>query len=172
MTATADDTLARFESTLAGIDVTSSRTTVEEFTGTLRDVVDSPAVGAPLPFEGVDYEGVDVSSSPSAAELREAKTGVTTGRFAIAELGTVAVTSESTGDEPVSLYPRRHVTVVAASDVFATLADAFGRLEELFAAGERSLALTTGPSATADMGALVQGVHGPAAVHVLVLEDR
>jgi len=32
--------------------------------------------------------------------------------------------------------------------------------------------LATGPSATADMGDLVLGAHGPRAVHALLLEDR
>jgi len=32
--------------------------------------------------------------------------------------------------------------------------------------------LATGPSATADMGALVRGAHGPERVHVLLIDDR
>jgi len=32
--------------------------------------------------------------------------------------------------------------------------------------------MATGPSATGDMGALVQGVHGPSEVHVIVVESE
>ncbi|MFB6362014.1 MAG: LUD domain-containing protein, partial [Halobacteriales archaeon] len=40
-----------------------------------------------------------------------------------------------------------------------------------FDAGRRSAVLTTGPSATADMGELVTGVHGPGDVHVVAVTD-
>ena len=55
-------------------------------------------------------------------------------------------------------------------------------LDEITAAFERlgptlrndavTTILATGPSATADMGALVKGAHGPMEVHVLLVEDR
>ena len=35
----------------------------------------------------------------------------------------------------------------------------------------RSFTFITGPSATADMGPLVRGVHGPGKLHIIVLED-
>ena len=35
---------------------------------------------------------------------------------------------------------------------------------------QRNLIFVTGPSATADMGPLVRGVHGPHRLHILVLE--
>jgi L-lactate dehydrogenase complex protein LldG len=34
----------------------------------------------------------------------------------------------------------------------------------------RDMVLITGPSATADMGPLVRGVHGPRRLHILLLE--
>ncbi|MFW5900663.1 MAG: LUD domain-containing protein, partial [Halodesulfurarchaeum sp.] len=48
----------------------------------------------------------------------------------------------------------------------------FERLEAEFTAGDLSGILATGPSATADMGATVHGVHGPSEVHVIVVTDR
>ena len=38
--------------------------------------------------------------------------------------------------------------------------------------GNKSVVLATGPSATADMGTLVHGVHGPKDVHVVLVTDR
>jgi L-lactate dehydrogenase complex protein LldG len=41
-----------------------------------------------------------------------------------------------------------------------------------FDGGLDSAVLATGISATADMGATVYGVHGPRAVHAIVITDR
>jgi L-lactate dehydrogenase complex protein LldG len=59
------------------------------------------------------------------------------------------------------------------SEVRAAEADmpaAFERIGELIREGRDDLILTTGPSATADMGALVKGAHGPREVHVVLIE--
>jgi len=61
--------------------------------------------------------------------------------------------------------------VLQASDLRRDLESAFEWLADEFDAGRDSLVFETGPSATGDMGALVQGVHGPSEVHVIVVED-
>jgi L-lactate dehydrogenase complex protein LldG len=61
---------------------------------------------------------------------------------------------------------------VAASDIEPGVKAAYERLGDAAEAGQDTHVLATGPSATADMGALVEGVHGPHEVHVIVLEDR
>jgi L-lactate dehydrogenase complex protein LldG len=62
------------------------------------------------------------------------------------------------------------VAVVRATDVVPDMAAGFDRLAGAFAAGATDAVLVTGPSATADMGALVQGVHGPAEMHVVIVD--
>jgi L-lactate dehydrogenase complex protein LldG len=49
------------------------------------------------------------------------------------------------------------------------MAAAFEWLGEVLRETRGSAVLATGPSATADMGALVQGAHGPKEVHVVVI---
>ncbi|MFB6141852.1 MAG: LUD domain-containing protein [Halorientalis sp.] len=138
---------------------------------TLADAVEEPAVGTPLPFEGVSLpDAVETDFSP--ASLEAAATGVTPAGLGIADYGTVTLASDAAGTELASLYVPRHVAVLAASDVVATMADAYERLDDEFAEGRTTQVLATGPSATADMGTLVQGVHGPDETHVVVLEDR
>lgn len=90
----------------------------------------------------------------------------------IASLGTVAVEARSTGDEFVALYPESHVVVVRESDIRSNLSDAFTWLRSEFETGRRSLILATGPSSTGDMGALVEGVHGPERVHIVIVRDH
>jgi L-lactate dehydrogenase complex protein LldG len=97
---------------------------------------------------------------------------VTPAGIGIADYGTVTLPSRATPDEVVALYPVTHVAVVAASDLVGDMPAAYESLSEDFAAGTDTQILATGPSTTADMGALVQGVHGPQETTVVVLEDR
>ena len=162
------ESLSTFESSVPG---EVHRTTVEDAGETIADAVEPPAIGTALPYDGVSLpESVDTDPSPSA--LESAASGVTPATLGIADYGTVAIPSGTAGEELVSLYTPRHVAVVAASDVVADMPTAYERLGEDFAARADTQILATGPSATADMGTLVQGVHGPSETHVIVLEAR
>lgn len=164
--------IQEFRESLSRADATSTLVSRAEFDEALADAIEEPAVGAPLPFPDLSLSGQSVTVDPSPDELRAAKTGVTGSRVGIASLGTVSVEPGPGGDEPVALYPERHVAVVRAEDVRPDLASAFEWLEAAFDAGDDSVVFATGPSATGDMGALVQGVHGPKDVHVIVVEDE
>lgn len=161
-----------FEQSLTDLPVRVTRTTVAEFDEMLESCLDPPAVGVSLPFETLSLDDHPVTVDPTADELLSATTGVTPGGPAIAEYGSVVVTSEFDGTEHTSLYPDKHVIVLAASDIVPTLANAISEIEEGIDDGLTSAVITTGPSATADMGAPVYGAHGPEDVHVLVLTDR
>ena len=162
------ESLSTFESSVPGA---VHRTTVADADAVLAEAIEGPAVGTALPYDEVSLpESVDTDPSPSALEA--AATGVTPAALGIADYGTVTIPSGAAGDELVSLYTPRHVAVVAASDVVPDMPTAYERLGEDFAAGMDTRILATGPSATADMGTLVQGVHGPSETHVVVLEDR
>lgn len=144
----------------------------DAFERTLGELISTPAVGVPIPFEGISLDGVSITTDPSPGELDAAVTGVTPAAFAIADYGSVVIAGGPEGNEPVSLYPDTHVVVVRESDVLPNMTASFDRLSEMIADGTTSAVIATGPSATADMGALVHGAHGPKAVHVVVLADR
>ena len=154
------------------VDATVTRTTAAGFADALDEVVTAPAVGTPLPFEGVSYAGTGIEVDPTGAALAEAETGVTAGALAIADYGSVVLQETGAGEELLGLYPDTHVVVVAESDVVADMPAAFDALGDEFDAGRTDAIIATGPSATADMGSVVTGVHGPRTVHVLLLEDR
>ncbi|QFU84192.1 LUD domain-containing protein [Natronorubrum aibiense] len=164
------DTVGRFERALESLEVGIERVPAADATERIAAAIDDPAVGVPLPFDGVSQPDA-VTTAPTAGELERARTGVTPAQFGIAEYGTVAIRSTAAGNEPVSLYPDYHVAIVAASDVVPDLGAGFDRLEKHFADRE-SIVFATGRSATADMGDLVHGVHGPGTVSVMVVEDR
>lgn len=160
-------TLDRFRDALRDLDVGWHRASAADATAALSALVEAPAVGVPVP--GVSLPD-SVDTDPTPAALSAARTGVTPATLGVAEYGTVALPGDADGVEPVSLYPERHVAVVRERDVVPDLADAFERLGPRLRDGRESVVLATGPSATADMGALVTGVHGPGEVDVLVVE--
>ena len=153
-------------------DAVVTRTDASGFAATLEEAVRPPAVGTPLPFEGLSYAGTAVSPDPTGADLAAAATGVTAGTLCIADYGSVVLQETGAGEELLALHPDRHVVVVAASDVVSDMPAAFDALDQSFDEGFTDAIVATGPSATADMGAVVTGVHGPREVHVVVLEDR
>ena len=160
--------VARFEAAARDVNTSVTRATTADLQSVLGNVIDPPAVGTPLPFEASLPRFVETDPTPS--EIEAARTGVTAAAFGIAEHGSVAIASSEAGEEPISLYPERHVAVVAASDLVEGVGEAVAELAGLAAEG-RDAVVATGPSATADMGELVLGVHGPREVHVVVVED-
>ncbi|QLC34762.1 LUD domain-containing protein (plasmid) [Halarchaeum sp. CBA1220] len=163
--------LSTFESSLDRLEVGWTRTTPDGFGDALASAIDPPAVGVPLGIDGVSLDGTAVETPPTPRLLREANTGVTRAGKAIARYGTLVVDSDPEGTEPVSLYPPTHVAVVRESDVLPDVESASDHLGARFADGGSSV-FATGVSSTGDMGALVEGVHGPKHVHVLILEER
>lgn len=162
----------QFQQSLSRLDTASTAVTPNELTSAVTDLVEPPGVGAELPFDSLSLVDAPVTLNPSPCQLKEAGTGVSGSRMGIASLGTVAVESRTEGDEFVALYPARHVVVVRASDLQPDLSDAFDWLRAEFKADRQSFILATGPSSTGDMGALVQGVHGPEEVHVIIVKDN
>ncbi|WP_227379329.1 LUD domain-containing protein [Haladaptatus halobius] len=164
-------TIPVFESSLSELDIDYRRTDTPGFVDILHDVIEEPAVGTPLEGYDVSLENTRVDLDPTPRQLRNAAVGVTPIERAIAEYGSLVVESNTAGNEPVSLYPPTHVGVVRESDIIPDVESATTYLSNRFTAG-KSAVFATGVSSTGDMGALVEGVHGPKTVHVILLTDQ
>lgn len=162
--------LSAFEDALDRVNVGVTRTPVDGFGDAIRSVAAEPAVGAPLPFDGVSLPDW-VRTNPRPSVLDGAATGVTAARLGIADYGSLVIESAPGGDEPASLFAETHVAVVRASDIVPDMPAAFERLGATIREGRGDHVIATGPSATADMGDLVLGAHGPKSVHAVLLED-
>ncbi|WP_440767077.1 LUD domain-containing protein [Natronorubrum sp. DTA7] len=163
--------LETFETNLETVRTGVTRTTPAAFQETLADVIDRPAIGASLPFDDITLEGMDIVLEPTPDQLREAACGVTAAALGVADYGSVVLESTPAGAELAGLFPDRHVIVVRERDLVPDMAAAFERLGERFRDGHDDAVIATGPSATADMGELVYGVHGPRETHAVVVED-
>ena len=110
-----------------------------------------------------------VLAEPTAEELVNSPAGVTEAFAGVARTGSVCVDVEYQRTGMASLLAPLHVAVVAAETIVPQPRDLF-REDVLGGRGlQRSFVFITGPSATADMGPLVRGVHGPHRLHVIVL---
>jgi L-lactate dehydrogenase complex protein LldG len=104
-------------------------------------------------------------------ELAAADVGVTEAFAGIARTGTICVCVDYEDEGYVSLLSRTHVAVLAAENIVERPNDLLRR-DCLAGRGlDRNFVYITGPSATADMGPLVRGVHGPHWLHILILEQ-
>jgi L-lactate dehydrogenase complex protein LldG len=114
--------------------------------------------------------------SEFASASFQASVGITGADFALAETGSLVVTSATEGSQLVSLAPPVHIALYRRSQLVGSLDEVLARLpvsrnlEDPLSG--RSIVFITGTSRTADIEQiLVRGVHGPREVHAILVEE-
>lgn len=102
--------------------------------------------------------------------------GITGMDFALAETGSLVVTSASEGSQLSSLAPPVHVALYRREHLVASLDEVLHRLPHGRGLDDpeagRSVVFVSGTSRTADIEQiLIRGVHGPGEVHAILVED-
>ncbi len=138
--------------------------------------------GLPLPTAGwLREEGAEILPlSPVGNDRREAIAkaglGITGCDWAIAETGTVILTSGPRRPRLYSLLPEAHLVLVPEERIIPHLSAASPLIGEALAGGDGApscVNLITGPSRSADIGlTLVTGVHGPCEIHAIVVPKK
>jgi L-lactate dehydrogenase complex protein LldG len=164
------ETFDRFTERLEDFDVSYTLTTSDGIQDAIEDALKPPAIGVELPDERGQLPDA-VETNPSPSDLRAAATGVTEVTLGIADYGSLVLPTTPEDVEPVSLFPEQHVGVLAEQDIVSGMADALAYLGDRFREADESAIVATGPSATADMGALVEGAHGPKTVHAIIVRS-
>ena len=105
-----------------------------------------------------------------------ATVGITGVEFALAETGSLVVTSLTEGAQLASLAPPVHVALYRRSQLVASLDEVLERLPVAshpdLALPGRSVVFITGTSRTADIEQiLIRGVHGPGELHAILVEE-
>jgi len=104
-----------------------------------------------------------------------AAAGVTGVDFALAESGSLVLTSRTEGSQLSSLAPPIHIAFYLQSQVVGSLEEVLAGLRLPDRAGSdtdgRSVVFVTGTSRTADIEQiLIRGVHGPREVHAILVD--
>jgi len=116
------------------------------------------------------FELPGVIRKPADEQLATADAGITGALAGVASSGSVCVALGTELTATASLLMPLHIVLLSAARIVARPRDLF---DPACLGGEglrRNLVFITGPSATADMGPLVRGVHGPHRLHILLLE--
>jgi L-lactate dehydrogenase complex protein LldG len=107
--------------------------------------------------------------------LAQSVIGVTAAEFCLADTATIVLRTRPGQARSVSLLPSIHAAVVESGRLIADLAELYALLR--WDPAQRAdglstcLTLISGPSKTADIEAtLVHGVHGPRALHLIVVD--
>jgi len=157
---------------LEAAGVRTRRVPAADFEETVDEVVDGPAVGVELTEYPVSLSETAVTVDPTPAQLKRASVGVTPASVCIADYGSLVLPSTADGAELVSLFVDSHVVVLDEADVVQDMQTAFDEFDIDEETARQSRVLATGPSATADMGALVEGAHGPKDVTAILLSEE
>lgn len=115
-------------------------------------------------------------SSSFQDECFAAGAGITGVDFALAETGSLVLTSLTEGSQLTSLAPPVHIALYRRSQIRASLDEVLQDLpvsrDPAIPSPARSLVFVSGTSRTADIEQiLVRGVHGPRSVHAILVED-
>lgn len=110
-----------------------------------------------------------VISEPNDQQLSTAEAGVSDAFAGVAATGSVCIAMGPPLAAAASLLMPLHIVILAAERIVARPRDLFDPVCLDGDGLRRNLVFITGPSATADMGPLVRGVHGPHRLKIVVL---
>ena len=128
----------------------------------------APSIGPAL-----ETAGVQPLPPGTPAATRDAPLGLSLGRLAIAETGSVLLSEPSLEDRSIGMLSLAHATLCPTSSLVESLDDAVTELRALaLQTGCAFSTLVTGPSRTADIErVLTVGVQGPGKVMTLFVDD-
>lgn len=106
--------------------------------------------------------------TPAKDEIVSVPLCVTDALYGIAETGSVVLQADNGYSAYFSMLSNKHIALLNASNIYERPRDLFED-ENLEISKNKSFTFITGPSATADMGSLVRGVHGPEHLHIIII---
>jgi len=131
--------------------------------------IDLPRV---LADRGLSTFAAEADHDKLISRLANCAVGITGAEYAIAETGTIVLSSDEQNAQLVSLLPPVHIAVIRSSQIVASLDQTLARLnQEQVARSDpaRSVSFITGPSRTGDVELVLSiGVHGPKELHVII----
>lgn len=116
--------------------------------------------------------GLSCVSNSTLSPTRRADAGISCARLGVAETGSLLLHSTAE-DRRVELCVDVHLVLLELDALVPTLDAAFTALRAIAARPPAYASLVSGPSRSADIERqLTIGVHGPRALHILLVENR
>jgi L-lactate dehydrogenase complex protein LldG len=100
------------------------------------------------------------------------ETGISHAFAAIAETGTLVMTSGADNPTTLNFLPENHIVIVEASKVTGDLESVMAQIRSTFGKGQmpRTVNFITGPSRSGDIEQkILLGAHGPRALHIILV---
>lgn len=138
-----------------------------------RNLPASLRMGADRRLAGMPWSKqrtLQVKGGPSDGED---EVGLSHATAAVAETGTLVMTSGEANPTTINFLPDHHIVVVDAADIEGDLEAALGRIRKAHGKGNmpRTVNLISGPSRSGDIEQkIVLGAHGPRALHIIVVD--
>lgn len=123
---------------------------------------------AAMPWQ--KQKALQVKSGPSDGED---EAGVSHAFGAVAESGTLVMTSGPENPTTVNFLPEHHIVIVDAGDIDGDLETVLAKVRRTYGKKRmpRTVNLITGPSRSGDIEQkLLLGAHGPRAVHIIIVD--
>lgn len=130
-------------------------------------------MGADARFAELDWSetAIEVTHGPSKGDDLN---GLSHAFGAIAETGTIAMTSGPGNPTTLNFLPDNHIVVLREADLMGDAESLWDRLRAAYgkAVAPRTVNLITGPSRSGDIEQqIVLGAHGPRRLHIIILRD-
>lgn len=137
----------------------------------IKSAAATPELAGAVRDSGIEL--YDWRQSDAQDGLFDVDAGITGVTAALAETGTLVVAANPDHARGLSLIPQTHIAVLYASSILPDMIDLWPRYAGVASNDlPSSIVFITGPSKTADIeGQLVQGVHGPGEVYILLVTD-
>ena len=128
---------------------------------------------------GEDKRLADMPWQTTALELAKGRSdgrdlnAVSHAFSAVAESGTLIMTSGPENPSTLNFLPDNHIVVLSAADLEGDYESVFDRLREKYGKGEmpRTVNMITGPSRSADIAqTMLLGAHGPRKLHIVIVD--
>ena len=135
-----------------------------------KNIVMSEPYNIPQSLFKLFKENADIIEQPNANQLASADFGISDAIAGVSSTGSICISIDSSLNNYISLLPKAHIAVLESNRIVARPRDIFEQYI-LKQPEKRGWVYISGPSATADMGELVRGAHGPAKLYIILLES-
>jgi L-lactate dehydrogenase complex protein LldG len=157
------------ELTTASVEVVSKKDISESV---LKQIADEKNILVSLSEISVLEEfpkSLNIITTPTQHELKNTKITLTDSICGIAETGSIVIDNDKDYASYFTMLTAIHIVILLSKNLYEKPRDIFNKD---ILKNKTSFSIITGPSATADMGSLVRGVHGPERLHIIIVEDE